>query len=209
VEMGDDHAMAIGTKFLNTITLVGMPPHHLALKVGVLVILLRNLDATSKLCNGTCLIIWRVTRRLIVTQIIGGTHAGNIVNIPRIMTTTSRLKWPFTLQRRQFPLQLAFVMTMKIVGIYLLEHVFTHGQLYVALSRAMRVNDVFVCFLLEWQDDDQCYLYEIVAMISLLYFLLIFFSQWVGIPTSKSRVEIPCIGCKNGCTKVTFMTCSC
>jgi hypothetical protein len=33
---------------------------------------------------------------------------------------------------------------MKTVGIYLLEHVFTHGQLYVALSRAMCVNDVSV-----------------------------------------------------------------
>jgi ATP-dependent exoDNAse (exonuclease V) alpha subunit len=66
--------------------------------------------------------------------------------------TTNRSKWPFTLQRRQFPLQLAFAMsikkaqveTMKTVGIYLPKPVFTHGQLYVALSRAMCVNDVFV-----------------------------------------------------------------
>jgi hypothetical protein len=33
--------------------------------------------------------------------------------------------------------------TMKTVGIYLLEHVFTHGQLYVALSQVTHVNDVF------------------------------------------------------------------
>jgi ATP-dependent exoDNAse (exonuclease V) alpha subunit len=33
---------------------------------------------------------------------------------------------------------------MKTVGIYLPEPVFTHDQLYVALSRATRVNDVFV-----------------------------------------------------------------
>jgi ATP-dependent DNA helicase PIF1 len=66
VETGDDQAMAIGTKFLNTITLAGMPPHHLALKVGVHVILLRNLDAASGLCNGTRLIIWRLAQRLIV-----------------------------------------------------------------------------------------------------------------------------------------------
>jgi hypothetical protein len=43
--MGDDHAMAIGTKIFNTIILAGMPPHRLALKVGVLIILLINLDA--------------------------------------------------------------------------------------------------------------------------------------------------------------------
>jgi len=33
---------------------------------------------------------------------------------------------------------------MKIVGIYLLEPIFTHGQLYVAMSQATRVNDVSV-----------------------------------------------------------------
>jgi len=32
VETGDDQAMAISTKFLNTITLAGMPPHRLAFK---------------------------------------------------------------------------------------------------------------------------------------------------------------------------------
>jgi ATP-dependent DNA helicase PIF1 len=66
VETENDQAMAIGMEFLNTITLACMPPHRLALKVGVLVILLRNLDATLGLCNGTCLIIWRPTQKLIV-----------------------------------------------------------------------------------------------------------------------------------------------
>jgi hypothetical protein len=146
--------MAINTEFLNTITLAGMPPHHLAFEVGVLVILLRNFNAASGLCNGIRLIIWCLARRLIVAQIIGGAHVGNIVSMPHITTTTSRSKWPFTLQRRQFPLQLAFAMTinkaqgqtMKIVGIYLHERVFTHGQLYVALSRATRVNDISIFY---------------------------------------------------------------
>jgi ATP-dependent DNA helicase PIF1 len=105
--------MVIGTEFLNTITLAGMPPHRLALKVGIPIILLRNLDAASKLYNGTHLIIWHLAWRLIIAHIIGGTHGRNIVNIPRITTTTNRSKWPFTLQRRLFPLQLAFVMTIN------------------------------------------------------------------------------------------------
>jgi len=152
VEMGDDQAMAIGTEFFNAITLVVMPPHCLALKVSILVMLLRNLNATSGLCNGAHLIFWRPARRWIVTQIIGGAHARNIINISCIMTTSNRLKWPFTLQKCQIPLQLAFAMTinkaqgqtMKTVDIYLVEPIFTHGQLYVALSRTTRVNDVFV-----------------------------------------------------------------
>jgi hypothetical protein len=75
MEMRDDQAMAIGTKFLNTITLTSMPPHHLALKVGVLVILLKILNATSGRCNGTRLIIRRLARIMIVVQIVSGTHA--------------------------------------------------------------------------------------------------------------------------------------
>jgi hypothetical protein len=113
METKDNQVMAIGTKFLNTITLAGMPPHCMALKVGVLVILLSNLDATLGLCNGTHLIIWCLVGRLIVVQIIGGVHAGNVFKIPHITTTTNRLKWPFILQRCQFPLQLAFAMTIN------------------------------------------------------------------------------------------------
>jgi hypothetical protein len=100
VETGDDQVMAIDTKKFNTIILAGMPPHRLTLKVSVLIILLRNFDVASRFCNGTHLIIWHLARRLIVAQIIVGAHAGNIVNIMRITTTTNRSKWPFTLQRR-------------------------------------------------------------------------------------------------------------
>jgi len=85
--------MAIGTEFLNTITPTSMSPHCLAFKVNIPVILLKNLDATSKLYNRTRLIIWRLAQRLIVAQIIGGMHAGNIVNIT---ITTNHSKWPFT-----------------------------------------------------------------------------------------------------------------
>jgi ATP-dependent DNA helicase PIF1 len=152
VEARDDRAYGIATEFLNTITVPGMPPHRLALKVGVPVILLGNLDASSGLCNGTCLIVRRLVRRLIVVEIVDGSHAGTVLNIPRITTSSIGNRWPFTLLRRQFLVQLAFAMTinkaqgqtMGTVGIYLPEPVFTHGQLYVALSRATSVGNVSI-----------------------------------------------------------------
>ena len=57
-----------------------------------------------------------------------GTHAGHIVFNPRMaLTTTKDCHLPFTLIRRQGH-------TLTKVGIYLPQSVFTHGQLYVAMS---------------------------------------------------------------------------
>lgn len=59
---------------------------------------------------------------------------------------------PFTLQRIQFSIRLAYAMTINKsqgqtfdrVGIYLLQPVFSHGQLYVAFSRAHTLGSVKV-----------------------------------------------------------------
>jgi ATP-dependent DNA helicase PIF1 len=78
-----------------------------------------------------------IRRKIIVIEceILAVKHAGNIVFIPRIpLASSSTSDLPFDFQQTQFPLRLAFAMTidkaqgqiLNHVGLCLTEPVFTH-----------------------------------------------------------------------------------
>lgn len=58
------------------------PPGELHLKVGCPIILLRNLSPAAGLCNGTRLVVTRISNRVIEAQIIGGDHGSELALIP-------------------------------------------------------------------------------------------------------------------------------
>ena len=68
------------------------------------------------------------------------------------MSTSASSGLPFTLYRRQFPIQVAFGMSIHKsqgqsllhVGIHLSTPAFAHGQLYVALSRAKDYRNIHI-----------------------------------------------------------------
>ncbi|CAN1795973.1 ATP-dependent DNA helicase PIF1 [Linum perenne] len=133
-------------EFLNSLQIGNFPDHQLKLKVGVPVILLRNLDQTTGLCNGTRMVIRTLGTWFIEVEILMGTHVGERVYLPRLSLTSKQKSLDFTLVRRQYPIALSFAMTINksqgqtlhSVGLCLKRQVFTHGQLYVALSRVTR-----------------------------------------------------------------------
>jgi ATP-dependent DNA helicase PIF1 len=140
-------------EYLNSICISGMPLHLTTLKVGSTVILLRNLDYAGGLCNGTRLIIVHLGRHMLEGRILTGNHRGQTAFIPRIsLDTATSSGLPFTLRRRQFPVRLAFAMTinkaqgqsLRVVGIHLHTPVFSHGQLYVAISRATDCRQIYI-----------------------------------------------------------------
>lgn len=124
-------------EFLNSLNGNNFPQHQLLLKKGVPIMLLRNLNQSDGLCNGTRLIVTSLGDMIIEAKIITGPNSGERVLIPRITLTLKDNRWPFILQRRQYPIKVCYAMTinksqgqtLSAVGVYLKRQAFTHGQL--------------------------------------------------------------------------------
>ena len=71
-------------EFLNSIKTSGLPNHALRLRVGTPVMILRNLDPTEGLCNGTRLQITQLADHLIGAKVITGKRVGEKVFLHRI-----------------------------------------------------------------------------------------------------------------------------
>ena len=145
---------AMPVEFLNSISVSGLPLSHLALKVGSPLMLLQNLDASSGLCNGTHLILTKIKPCVLECKILSGVGCGNTVLIPRMSLEPSAEDIPVKFRHRQFPVRLAFAMTINKsqgqsvanVGLDLHTSVFSHGQLYVALSHCTSESQTKVLF---------------------------------------------------------------
>ena len=139
-------------EYLNSLTPSGMPTHNLFLKEGAIVMLLRNLNTKKGLSNGIRLIVRRLHNFFIDAEILTGSSQGQRVFIPKMTLIPSDIDLPFHLRRIQFPIRLAYAMTINKsqgqtfdkVGIYLTKPCFSHGQPYVAFSRARASQDIRV-----------------------------------------------------------------
>ena len=144
-----DEAFTYPAEFLNSITPSGFPVHQLRLKTGCPLLLLRNINIRLGLANGTRLRLLQAGKAL-RCEILTGTHVGSIVLLPRVTFIPGGDPSDIPFRRRQFPVQLAFAMTinksqgqtLRRAAIYLHDEVFVHGQLYVATSRVGDPNNI-------------------------------------------------------------------
>ena len=133
----------------------GMPDYNLAVKVGGVYHLLRNLSIDLGLVKNTRVGVTGTGSKLITIRILQSTqtpstNSGDIL-LPHI-TFKERLPSGHTLCHRQFPLAPAYAstfhscqgLTLDCVGVDLTQDVFTHGQLYTALSRIRHRSDAIV-----------------------------------------------------------------
>ena len=134
----------------------GMPDYSLTVKVGGVYRLLRNFSIDLGLVKNVRVVVVGLGSKLITVRILQGIQtpgiSSNDILLPRI-TFKEKLQSGHTLCRWQFPLAPAYAstfhscqgLTLDHVGIDLMQDVFTHGQLYTALSRIRHRSDVIVC----------------------------------------------------------------
>ncbi|OWZ02649.1 Helitron helicase, partial [Phytophthora megakarya] len=102
-----------------------------------------NLNNKEGLSNGTRLRIIKLRPNCMKAAIMTGAFAGKVVVIPRVTLISKNSGFPFELRRKQFPVQVAFGMTInksqgqyiQHLRLFLPEPLFSHGQFYVAKSR--------------------------------------------------------------------------
>ena len=141
--LNQEKAHMFTNEFLNSIQLASMPPHVLELKHGSPIMLLTNLDPKRGHVNGARYYVKKLSGKVIHAVLAIGPNKGEELFIPRIKIHPSDKTIPFEMERCQFPVRLCFGITsnksqgqtFKRAGIYLKNPFFSHGQLYVAMSR--------------------------------------------------------------------------
>lgn len=152
-DLGEEHSSSfvnfLTEDVLNNFGTNDVPPHKLSLKQGDVCLVMRNLSKKNGITNNTRVLILEITRYRIVVQPIGTTHT---YSLPRIYFKFTPKRCPFQILRLQFPLKLAYAMTinksqgqtLSRVLLDVRKPVFMHGQLYVALSRVRERSNIAI-----------------------------------------------------------------
>lgn len=146
----DDDNYHFDSTVLNQQEPSGLPPHHLKLKRGACVILIRSLIPRKGFCNGRRCLVKDFRNNLLVLSPLDSD--GPDILIPRLpmVCTDSKLGISFT--RRQYPVLLSYYITinrsqgqtLKVTGLELPNSVFTHGQIYTSFSRGGNDDELHI-----------------------------------------------------------------
>lgn len=134
------------------ITPNSFPPHILNIKVGAVVMLLKNWSVAFGLCNGSRLRVIQCNPNSVRCSVLNGPYAGNEYLFCRTEFRSNEGDAGIWLKRIQFPFRLSFAITINKsqgqtfnrVGLLLRRPVFSHGQLYVAASRVRNYDSLCI-----------------------------------------------------------------
>lgn len=137
-----------------------LPPVELQLKIGVPLMLIHNITITLRLCNRTCIILLQMLLNCLEVH-INDNHFNRNVHLLYYVKNSSRLdNFIYYIYQHQFPVHLAFIMTinkiqgqsLEYISVNLRKPVFSHDQLYIIILCATDVNHVSVLLELDNQD---------------------------------------------------------
>ena len=134
-------------EFLHEIHEPGIPPHELYLKESAVCVLMRNLSLEEGLVKNARVVIKKLLENVIEVELVGPEAAnrdkGKMYHLLRILIEFQPRFCSWTMQRKQFPLRLAYATTFNSCQGLTLDRAvvdlrvapFTHGQLYTSISR--------------------------------------------------------------------------
>lgn len=145
-----EEAVNFPTEFLNLQRPSGMPSRKIYLKIGVPIILLRNVNSPTRLCNWTRLRVTSLTKSLIVAEILIGCAMRERLFLPKIPLYANN--FPIQFRRVQFLIKIYFVITINKAqgktlvhcGTNLENNFFSHVQLCVAFFWVGKPDNLYV-----------------------------------------------------------------
>ena len=152
---GEAPELSYPVEVLNTLSAgSALPDHELKLKKNFIVMLLRNLNPMHGHVNGARYQVVRMSNTLLILKSITGVHSGKILALPRMPCSPGDENFPIKgFVRTQFPVRVCFGLTTNkaqgssfsgALGLDFRDDCFSHGQLYVALSRTTNPANVSV-----------------------------------------------------------------
>jgi hypothetical protein len=155
--------------FLSLLTHSGVPPHELHLKVGAICTIMRNMSIEKGLVKNSRVVIHSLHSRFVEVRTlqVDGNLSTEIFSLPRIRFNFHPPNSSWTVDRLQFPLRLAYAatfhsclgLTLDRAAFDLRSEVFSHGQLYTAISRIRTRRDGLVVVASEDQADTKNVVY--------------------------------------------------
>jgi hypothetical protein len=143
------------TDYLSMAAEPGIPSYELRLKENCLCSLMRNISVDSGLVKNARVIVQRLLDHVVEVETLPtslNAYQSAKFLLPRILFEFQPKFCPWTIQRLQFPLRLAYATTFNSCQGLTLDRavidmrvpVFAHGQLYTALSR-VRSRELLRC----------------------------------------------------------------
>ncbi|VDM94402.1 unnamed protein product, partial [Onchocerca ochengi] len=146
-----DEAVNYPTEFLISFDLPGMPPHVLQLKIGVPIIMLRNINQ-PKFCNCTQFCSKKLMSSVVEVTVLTGPFKVEDEDVLSLLIPMISMDMPFQFKRLQFPMRLMFAFTInkaqgrssELCSLDLEMDYFSHGQLYVECCRIGKPDNLYI-----------------------------------------------------------------